>query len=210
MRFQNLIQPVSYHQYVSLSEKLRERRKEILLVLEHFPTVTSGKNADLRDLLCVPDDLQKNHIELIEIARGGQYTAHEPGQWVVYPHIDLEKRSWKLGDFLKDFTETLQKSIWEISGISLEEHREDPGLYLSLPPFSKVVSIGIYAKRSFTSFGAAINATNERETFQWIRPCGKDAKSMTSLKNHTDRNLSRAEFFEKLQSLWRNLPKIKP
>jgi lipoyl(octanoyl) transferase len=209
MRFILTKSPISYERYVKFSEKLRIWRKEATLLVEHTPVITEGKNSLPGDLLAIPEELSKKGIELISLSRGGQYTAHEPGQWVIYPHIDLEKRNWKLGDFLHDFIQTIQVSIRELTKVDLVEHRSDPGLYLRDFPHSKIVSIGIYAKRSFTSFGAAINASNDLSTFQWINPCGKNSSQMSNLELHSKVKFTKQEFAEKYQSHWRNLPKIR-
>ncbi|EMY71657.1 lipoyl(octanoyl) transferase [Leptospira vanthielii serovar Holland str. Waz Holland = ATCC 700522] len=152
-----------------------------MLFLEHSPCLTGGIGAKAENLLVSPAVLSSLGVELVTLQRGGDFTAHEPGQIVGYLHIDLKKRNLSLGDFLRNLNQSLVMAVRETWGLTLEENPKAPGLYTTEEPKLKLVSEGIYAKSYFTSFGFALNAVNDLKTFGLINPCGAKSEDMTSL-----------------------------
>lgn len=154
---------------------------ENILFLEHFPVITAGINSKKENLLVSESLLKEKKIDFEEIQRGGDFTAHEPGQLVIYAHIDLKKRNWGIDFFLKSFQDSVSDAVLSVSGVSLFCDPKRPGLYLSKNPDKKIVSIGVYFKSFFTSFGAAVNLNNSLEIFRNINPCGISAENMSSV-----------------------------
>jgi lipoyl(octanoyl) transferase len=173
---------IPYTQYIDFQTRIRTKRKECILILEHPCTITAGINHNQKNLLVPKEILESKGISLIQVSRGGDFTAHEPGQIVLYPHIDLKKRNLSLVDFLQLFRGTLNRSILKIWGLRLIDNPENPGLYLYSEPEKKLVSFGVYFKSFFTSFGAALNWKNSLETFQYINPCGGLSQNMVSIE----------------------------
>lgn len=146
-----------------------------------MPCLTAGIGAKAENLLVPEEELSQKGIGIFHLKRGGDFTAHEPGQIVGYLHIDLEKRVLGLGDFLTILNESLMVSIANVWGVHLVTNANAPGLYLKENPIQKLVSLGISAKSYFTSFGFALNAVNDLSSFSWIHPCGGKSENMTTL-----------------------------
>ena len=181
MKFTKKIYSVPYNRYLKLQSFLRKRRREILIFLEHTSTITAGSNYNIQNLLVSEEYLLEKSVQFFQVERGGDLTAHEVGQLVIYPHIDLKKRNITIGDYLHLLTQTLIQSISDVWGILVIENKEKPGLYLASNPNKKLVSMGVYFKSYFTSYGVAINLRNDLSVFRMINPCGQDAANMVSL-----------------------------
>ena len=158
-----------YEAYQNWQQELRNQRRELLLFCQHPPTITGGIQWKESHLLKSNEALQKVGVPLIPIKRGGDLTAHEPGQLVIYPHIDLKIRKVSLSDFFKALLSISAEAVKEETGVSLVVRSDYPGLYYGN---NKVCSIGIEAGRFFTSSGVAINVNNDLSTFQNIVACG--------------------------------------
>ncbi|HNE56339.1 MAG TPA: lipoyl(octanoyl) transferase, partial [Leptospiraceae bacterium] len=142
----------------------------------------AGINYNIQNLLVSEEYLTKKEIEFCRIERGGDLTAHETGQLVIYPHIDLKKRSKNIGEYLSILTNSMIESVYSVWQLKLVSDAMRPGLYLEKDPIKKIVSMGVYFKSFFTSYGVALNLRNDLNVFQLIHPCGQDAANMVSLK----------------------------
>ncbi|MBE7413335.1 MAG: lipoyl(octanoyl) transferase LipB [Leptospiraceae bacterium] len=179
----NKIPNIPYSRYDKIQNFLRKKRREILIFLEHSSCITAGINYKIENLLVKEDFLKEKKIDLFFLKRGGDFTAHEKGQLVIYPHIDLKKRNLHITNFLKVFIDSIQVAIFQTWKLQTVYNEADPGLYIQENPKKKIVSIGVSFKSFFTSFGAAINIQNNLEIFSYINPCGKDSKDIVSIKS---------------------------
>ncbi|HLW83681.1 MAG TPA: lipoyl(octanoyl) transferase [Candidatus Sulfotelmatobacter sp.] len=99
---------IDYTTGLRLQEQLVALRKEnkiddVLLLLEHKPVITLGRNAKAANVIASPELLTQRGVELYECDRGGDVTFHGPGQLVGYPIFDL--RGYANSNFLSSRAE---------------------------------------------------------------------------------------------------------
>jgi len=107
---------IDYATGLSLQQQLVALRKEqkigdVLLLLEHSPVITLGRNARAANVVASPDLLKERGVELFECDRGGDVTFHGPGQIVGYPIFDLRGFT-RVGADAEACPERAQRAEW--------------------------------------------------------------------------------------------------
>jgi lipoyl(octanoyl) transferase len=150
---------------------------DVVLLLEHPPVVTLGRNSDAAHLL------SGDGVEVFETERGGDVTFHGPGQLVGYPIIDLTRHKPDLHWYLRTLEQAL---IDALAGIGIPAAR-NPGYtrVWTREGSRKIASIGIHVKQWVTWHGFALNVTTDLSQFGRIVPCGIPGVEMTSVARET-------------------------
>jgi len=201
---------VDYATGLRLQNSLVELRKsgrisDVLLLLEHLPVITLGRNSSQKNLLASPDVLKERGVELFESNRGGDITFHGPGQLVGYPIFDLRGCSPRLGvvEFVRRVEEALIRTcgdlgilserICGLTGVwtqgstsqSCSTTAQSGAVQRSAQPESqeqkKIAAIGVHISRGVTSHGFALNVATDLACFKLIVPCGISDRPVTSI-----------------------------
>ena len=176
---------MDYKEALDIQEKLLEMRQQgnvgdVLLMVEHLPVLTLGRNGDYSNILLTSEELVENGVKTYEVGRGGDVTYHGPGQIVGYPILDLSSYGKDIKDYVWKVEEVFINLLKEEYNISA--HREDDknrGVWVE---DKKITAIGIAVKRWVTMHGFAFNVNTQLEHFRWINPCGFTDKGVTSLQ----------------------------
>ncbi len=173
---------VPYAEAWERQRSLAERRKrgeipDQLLIVEHPPVITMGRNGHDENLLTSPAELAALGIQFEQIDRGGDVTFHGPGQIVGYPIVDL--REWKrdVGAYLRALEQLLIDTLSDC-GLVAERWPGKTGVWID---GRKVAAMGVHLSRWVTTHGFALNFDTDLSYFRHIVPCGL-ALPVTSMR----------------------------
>jgi lipoyl(octanoyl) transferase len=160
-----------------------------LLLLEHPPVITLGRNAGMQNIVASRDFLASQGIELFETDRGGDVTFHGPGQLVGYPIFDLRAFEPRIGavEFVRMIEESLIRTCGDL-GVVTGRVPGLTGVWTEDTPQAKIAAIGVHISRAVTSHGFALNVTTNLDYFKLIVPCGIPDKPVTSLAREMEQN----------------------
>jgi len=215
---------VDYATGLRLQQKLVDLRKEgnigdVLLLLEHTPVITLGRNAEQKNILASPETIAQRGVEVFECDRGGDVTFHGPGQLVGYPIFDLrgiptpEGKYKTLGavDYVRRLEEVLIRTCVDfgiptqrvpgLTGVwTVANHVGTGALARPVERSSttehpqdqeaKIAAIGVHISRAVTSHGFALNVNTDLSYFDLIVPCGIEAKPVTSIAKELGKEIS--------------------
>jgi lipoyl(octanoyl) transferase len=179
------------------------RVSHTLLLLEHPPVITLGRNAGAQNIVASREVLAANGIELHETNRGGDVTFHGPGQLVGYPIFDLRAFEPRIGavDFVRKLEEVLIRTCGDL-GVVTERIPGLTGVWTQNNLPGKIAAIGVHISRAVTSHGFALNVNTNLDYFKLIVPCGITGKPVTSLEQEMAQSaLSRGRKVPTLEDL---------
>lgn len=214
---------VDYAEALSLQQQLATLRKQqrigdVLLLLEHPPVLTLGRNAHRENILATDEELTRRGIQIHEVNRGGDVTYHGPGQVIGYPILDLRgefpgKRGPHLGavEYVRLLEEALIRTCAEY-GVLTQRICGQTGVW-TIPggsiPAKKIAAIGVHISQGVTSHGFALNVTTDLRDFNLIIPCGIAGCPVTSLEEEVDsRTHSMPTQQQTMHALTRNFGRI--
>ncbi|HXH48475.1 MAG TPA: lipoyl(octanoyl) transferase LipB [Terriglobia bacterium] len=182
---------VGYEESLRLQQERVIARKagdiaDTLLLLEHPPVYTLGRNANRENLLFSPDRLRRLGAQVYETDRGGDVTFHGPGQLVGYPIFDLTRHRRDLAWYMHSLEEVFIRVAGDL-GIKAERVDGARGVWVGN---SKLVAMGVHVSRWVTSHGFAFNVNTDLRFFDWIVPCGLHGKGVTSVQKLLGRPVS--------------------
>jgi lipoyl(octanoyl) transferase len=198
-----------------IGARKEDRISDTVLLLEHRPVITLGRNAKGANVLFSRDLLADKGVELFQTDRGGDVTFHGPGQLVAYPIFDLRGFPTSGGttlkhlgavDYVRKLEEVLIRTCLEY-GIPTKRIKGLTGVWTdwneghSTPSDTgeaKIAAIGVHISRSVTSHGFALNVNTDLEYFKLIVPCGISDKPVTSLQQELDRTLDLNEVAQRV------------
>lgn len=165
-----------------LYKKCLEKKQNALLVMEHTPTITMGKNSSQDNLLVSTKKLQKENISFIKTDRGGEVTAHVPGQLVAYPILYLKDFSLTVRKYLSLLEDAISSLLSEFH-IQTNKDPKNPGVWVKN---NKICAVGIRIKKHISTHGIALNVNPKLDIFhQYIIPCGLSARGTTTIAQET-------------------------
>jgi lipoyl(octanoyl) transferase len=174
---------VDYATGLRLQQELVALRKEekigdVLLLLEHAPVITLGRNAKAANVIASPELLAQRGVELFECDRGGDVTFHGPGQIVGYPIFDLrgyatpdgKRKTLGAVDFVRRLEEVLIRTCADFA-ISTKRIAGLTGVWTDREATMNHVEADAFVRPSSSNMSEARSAAfSEPGTDEGVRP----------------------------------------
>ena len=161
-----------------LQKKLQSQRisgqiDDQLLLVEHFPVYTLGKNTPKEHLLTKESD----NISIIQTDRGGDITFHGPGQLVGYPILDLNQYKRSITWYMRELEQLIIDVLKEYD-INAERKKGLTGVWVK---GKKIAALGVRISKWVTMHGFSLNINPDLKYYQGIIPCGIKDYGVTSM-----------------------------
>ncbi|KAK9831255.1 hypothetical protein WJX74_009581 [Apatococcus lobatus] len=157
------------------SDTTRCATSDAILLLQHPPVFTLGSGSTLSNLQFDPADPP---APLFRTERGGEVTAHSPGQLVAYPLLNLRNLQQDLHWYLRSLEEVIIRCLYEVGGVQGTRLLGMTGVWVE---DAKIAAIGVRVSKWITYHGLALNVSNDLSFFDHIVPCGLEGKRVTNL-----------------------------
>lgn len=175
--------PVPYDEAFAEQVHIRDQvargdRTNVLMLLEHSPVFTLGRNAHEEHLLMQPEQLSRLGIDVQHVDRGGDVTYHGPGQLVAYPILNLRAWQQSVSWYLRTLEEVLIRTL-AAYGVNGERAKGFTGVWVG---GAKVAAVGVGIRDWVSYHGVSLNVSPNMEHWRLIVPCGISNKPVTSLE----------------------------
>lgn len=163
----------------------RDEAEPTLIVVEHDPVITLGRNAKASNVLFSAAALAARGVDLVEIERGGDATYHGPGQLVVYPIRKLA-RFREVAPLVSSLERAVVAALatFGIAATGRSEHR---GVYVGT---NAICAIGLAVKQMTSLHGLALNVATTLDYDRLITPCGTPEFGITSMSHELGRDVT--------------------
>jgi lipoyl(octanoyl) transferase len=196
---------MGYAEAYALQKRIVAARKtdaigEVLLLCEHTPVITQGRNGKREHLLVSENVLRQRNVEFFETSRGGDVTYHGPGQLVGYPILHLGAIRKDVVWYVRMLEEVMIRTSAEF-GVTAHREEGKTGIWVGNEDKTftqrtqrvqssqsgetaaeKLGAIGVHISRWVTSHGIAYNVATDLRNFDLIVPCGIAGRKATSLE----------------------------
>ena len=156
-----------------LKKRSNNEINDTLILVEHEPVFTLGKNADKNHILqnC-PDNIKTYHIE-----RGGDVTYHGPGQLVGYPILDLRNYKKSISWYMRSLEQVIIDTLFDYN-ITANRKKGLTGVWCNN---EKIAALGVRVSRWITMHGFSLNIDPNLNHYKNIIPCGIFEHGVTSM-----------------------------
>ena len=179
---QILVQNIGRKSYKAVWDLQKEMQQQCikgeiddtLILVEHDPVYTLGKNANEDHLLQSRDE----SVDVFNIERGGDITFHGPGQLVGYPILDLSNYKKSVSWYMRTLEQVLIDTLIEFKIIA----QRNEGLTGVWVGDEKIAALGVRISRWVTMHGFALNVNPDLSFYDGIIPCGIFDHGVTSME----------------------------
>ncbi|MBW1811057.1 MAG: lipoyl(octanoyl) transferase LipB [Deltaproteobacteria bacterium] len=180
-----------------LASKVARGADPVLLLLEHPPSITLGRQADPGNLNLSETEYKKRGIGVFNVLRGGDVSLHCRGQLVGYPIANLRELKYPVPAWVRGQARVIERFLYkhEIAAVWSDVH---PGVWID---DKKIAALGFHISRGISTHGFALNINPDLSLFNTIIPCGLRHRQVTSMYEHTKKLPEMAQAAREIASL---------
>jgi lipoyl(octanoyl) transferase len=149
-----------------------------VVLCEHPPVITIGRQGSRAHIRCEPEELLVRHWAVRWVNRGGGCLLHAPGQLAIYSILPLDHIGLGLPAYLDKLQTVLAKVLDDFS-IACDKRDGQAGLWVGN---RMIAALGVAVRDWVSYFGAYLNVNPDLELFRLVRQGSADAAPMTSLE----------------------------
>ena len=154
-----------------------ERDSAALILCEHPPIITVGREGSLADVRCDFEELRARRWPMRWVNRGGGTLLHLPGQMAIYPILPLDQRGLGLTDYL-DRLQRILVAVLDDFSVQAVARPEKPGVWVGQ---RLVAGVGVAVCDWVAYYGAYLNLNPDLLPFRIVRTGATEQEPMTSL-----------------------------
>ena len=154
------------------------RSAAALILCEHPPLITVGRQGSWAHILCDREELRARGWRVRWVNRGGGCVLHLPGQIAIYPVLALDRLGLGVQDYL-DRLHTVLISLLDEFSIRGEGRPGQAGLWVARRP---IASVGVAIRDWVAYYGAVLNVNPDLQPFQFVQTAGSGSRTMTSVE----------------------------
>ncbi len=178
-----LLGSVEFEAALSLQRRLvyqvaGDRNTSAVILCEHPPLVTVGRQGSRTHLRCDPDDLWARRWPIRWVNRGGGCLLHLPGQLALYPILPLDHLGLGVQAYLNRLHQVVQGLLMDFD-IGGESRTGQTGIWVGSRP---IAAIGVAVRDWVTYHGIFFNLNPDLLPFRLVRWGGPHVEPMTSLE----------------------------
>jgi lipoyl(octanoyl) transferase len=151
--------------------------KGALVLCEHPPLITVGRDGSPGDIRLSHDELTALRLAVRWVPRGGGCVLHLPGQLAVYPVLALDRLGLSIADYLDRLQEVLVDVLGDF-GVQSQAGPDHSGVRVGNRLLG---AVGVGVRGGISLFGAVLNVDPDVTLFRFIHSGAATDGPMTSL-----------------------------
>jgi lipoyl(octanoyl) transferase len=152
-----------------------------LLICEHPPLITVGREGSRAEIRCDPEQLAAREIDVRWVNRGGRSIIHVPGQLVAYPILPLATRG--LG--LAVYREKLEQALLDMCGELRVRAWQEANAAGVVCRGGQLAHVGVTVRSWISSQGLFVNINPNMDFLRLVRTEDWRSTSLTAQRGST-------------------------
>jgi lipoyl(octanoyl) transferase len=155
-----------------------DRSAAVLILCEHPPLITVGRQGSSAHILCTREELQMRGWRVRWVNRGGGCLLHTPGQMAIYPILALDRLGLGVQDYL-DRLHAVLIALLDDFNIRGERRPGRPEIWVAGRP---IASVGVAIRDWVAYYGAVLNVNPDLQLLRLVQTGGVAGARMTSIE----------------------------